>query len=109
MTTLDEVLALATARGRVCPQPMMWNQLHQMLPNTHAPNGVPELPLPLILGGWHDSSNEEKAERFHLHLRWADAHGALPRVYTYLAALPDRAWHVSHSPIATERKQGGGT
>ena len=75
--------------------PDAWNQLYQMLPDTRREGPGWEPPLPLILGGWHHSSDWQKAERLREHLAWAASHGALPRIHAYLAALPDDAWHVA--------------
>ena len=75
--------------------PDAWNQLYQMLPDTRRHGADWEPPQPLILGGWHHSSDWQKAERLREHLAWAASHGALPRVHAYLVSLPDDAWHVA--------------
>jgi hypothetical protein len=33
MTKLDEVLAEAQRNNRVCPQPLKWNELYELLPS----------------------------------------------------------------------------
>jgi hypothetical protein len=33
MATLEEVLREVQKNGRVCPQPMIWNELYDMLPS----------------------------------------------------------------------------
>lgn len=94
--TLEEVIAEASKDGRVCPQPAVWNRLWEVLPDRRRQGGGWEPPLPLILGAWWYSSDAAKQERFHLHIRWAQEHGALDTVARLLASLKPEDWHTEN-------------
>lgn len=93
--TVETLIAESTAQRRVCPQPKAWKELWEMLPARIQKGAGWEPPLPLILGAWHYTSDLEKRERFHLHLRWADQHGALPAVATFLSKLSTEDWQTN--------------
>ena len=93
MATLEEVLAIAQANDRVCPQPQKWNELYELLPNRSRVGSGWEPPLPLILAAWWDTPAIAKIARFREHLDWADRHGAIDVVHNYIAALPEKDWH----------------
>lgn len=81
---------------RVCPQPLCWNELWELLPNKKRVGTGWEPPLPLILAAWHHTSDEEKRQRLHLQLQWAEYHGVLDEAITFLESLPPADWHYSH-------------
>jgi hypothetical protein len=93
MTTFDELFAIAGKDDRVCPQPMVWNRIWEALPDRHRKGPGWEPPLPLILGAWWETSDSEKRERFHLHLRWACEHGAAEAVAVFLSNMMRDDWH----------------
>lgn len=78
--TLTELIAHGYRDGRVCPKPRAWSALYNKLPATRRLGNGWEPPLPLILGAWHFSSDDDKAARFHLHLQHAESNGALSTV-----------------------------
>ena len=95
MTSLQQLLLEVDRQGRICPQPAQWGRLWKLLPDRqHVDNGW-QPPLPLILGAWWQASDSEKRERFELHLRWADQHGSLEDVTTYLKTLEPDDWHMA--------------
>ena len=96
MKSPEDIIAAATAKGRVCPQPTLWNDLWQMLPDRRRVGAGWEPSLPLILAAWHVTSDAEKRERFLLHLQWADSHGAMEAVTGFLESLTPDQWHCSH-------------
>ena len=59
---LESLLTYCRERSRVCPMPDRWNELWEILP------GREHTALPLILGGWWDSGDGEKAARLAEHL-----------------------------------------
>jgi len=74
----------------VCPQPPKWAKIHQSLINTYEKNTGEKLekrglssyeaggpPIPLILGGWHDSGDGWKSDRWQGMIRWAADHKLL--------------------------------
>jgi hypothetical protein len=88
-----ELLAFCQNRGRFCPQPQPWNRLWEMLPNRkQKPSGGWNPPLPLILAAWSDTTGLEKMLRLRAHIEWADAHGAIDDVGTYLRGLTEEQW-----------------
>jgi hypothetical protein len=90
---VDSVLKLCRENGRVCPQPQKWQQLWELLPDKR-PIGVGWQPsLPLILGGWWHSSDEDKRQRLEAHIHWATEHGGLESVAELLRSLMEEDWH----------------
>src|ERR1700741_3968707 len=68
---LEQLLSYCRENGRVCPVPMRWNVLYQMLPETRQKEVGWEPSLPLILAAWWESSDGDKQERLAGHIRWA--------------------------------------
>jgi hypothetical protein len=93
MITLDDLMAEACKERRVCPQPMVWNRLWELLPDRRRVGLSWEPPLPLILAAWWEASNSEKRNRFHAHLRWASEHGAIETVANLLSNMKTDDWH----------------
>jgi hypothetical protein len=48
--------------------------------------------LPLILGAWHETPAVMKMTRLTEHIEWADQHGVLKEVDTFLRSLPESEW-----------------
>jgi hypothetical protein len=93
MTTLDDVMTEASRHGRVCPQPMIWNQLWELLANPRRVGAGWEPLLPLILAAWWEASDSDKRSRFHSHLRWASEHGAIELVAALMSSMKPEDWH----------------
>jgi hypothetical protein len=93
--TLSELLDYSTAQGRICPKPQAWNTLYQNLLSTKRIEQAWEPPLPLILGAWHFSSDDEKADRFRMQLLHADAQGGLEAMAQFVLGLKASDWHYS--------------
>jgi hypothetical protein len=94
MTELDKLLGYCGENDRVCPMPLSWHQVWDMLPGKKRGSGW-EPPPPLILAAWWETSDQAKRERFELHLRWAAEHGALDKVAQFLRSFPEIEWHHS--------------
>jgi hypothetical protein len=88
-----ELLAFCRDNGRLCPVPMRWNALYQMLPETRRKGLGWEPALPLILAAWWEASEDQKQERLIEHIRWARDHGVLDVVAKFLHSLPESEWH----------------
>jgi hypothetical protein len=99
----SRLIAYCRENGRICPQPDYWDRLWKMLPGLDSPEGQ-NLPIPLILGGWHYSSNIQKIERLKMHIEWADQHGAIDNVDAFLRGLREEDWHhrSKHRPSDSE-------
>ena len=89
---LNSLIAYGSENGRVCPLPVPWNELWEMLPERRREGFGWQPPLPLILAAWGNSSSEDKRQRLHEHLAWALAHGALNEVDAYLRGLSEDQW-----------------
>jgi type I restriction enzyme M protein len=90
---LTELLEFVTRDGRVCPQPSKWNALWKRLPDRRRRDGSWEPAVPLILGGWWASNDDEKRHRLREHILWADEYGVLAEVDKFLRSLPERYWY----------------
>lgn len=89
---LARLLSFAKENGRVCPKPIKWNELWEMLPERRRAGAGWEPPLPLILAAWWDCSAKEKQDRLELHLRYAAEHGALKNIEQFLYSLKPDEW-----------------
>lgn len=94
-TELDELLMYSKDCKRICPQPHYWNLLWEMLPEKQRASSGWEPKLPLILGAWYQTSNDEKQTRFISHLNWAEQHGSLDKVDVFLRSLKADQWYYS--------------
>jgi len=92
--------------GRVCPMPILWNNLWKMLPNRKQKgNGGWNPPLPLILAAWWDTTAEEKRERLKYHIDYAASHGVLEKVDSFLRKLKPDQWAYGDGTTDWERWQ----
>jgi hypothetical protein len=93
LKTVQEVLALASREGRLCPKPGAWARLYALLPHTRrdAYGSIP--PEPFIAETFDTTTDDEKRHRFLEHVQWAHDHAALDDVHAFLAALAEAEWH----------------
>jgi hypothetical protein len=85
----EQLLSFCSRDGRICPQPLQWNELYRMLPETKRVGSGREPAPPLILAAWWETSDIEKRERFKQHLCWAHDHDALRIVTKFLHSLAE--------------------
>jgi hypothetical protein len=90
---LERLLAYCSANARVCPQPLQWNELYQMLPEKCRRVDGFEPALPLILAAWWEATDSQKKQRLKEHIQWANDHGVLSNVNNFLQSLPESDWH----------------
>jgi len=89
---LQALLTFCRSNGRVCPQPLRWKELWEMLPDKKR-NGLGWCPsLPLILAAWWEASLTEKRNRLEEHLIYAEDKGILENVGAFLRGLPEDQW-----------------
>ena len=91
--SLRALISELEIRGVVCPLPIPWEKLCQLIRaakkmQAHPKVNVPETRLknPLILGGW-GASDLDKWERFQYHLEEAEKLGILSLVKAFLDKL----------------------
>ncbi|GAG16873.1 unnamed protein product [marine sediment metagenome] len=87
----NELKEFIEENGFVCPMPMKWNELYEMLPNRKRKNGGWEPSLPLILGAW-ESPILFKKLRFLEHIEYAFKNGVIEKVNDYLRSLQVEDW-----------------
>lgn len=92
--TFETLWKYCTANNRLCPMPMKWNDLYDMLKNTkQKPNGEWEPSLPLILSGWEHTTTLQKCLIFKEHIQWASDNNQLEEIGKYLRSLPENNWY----------------
>ena len=90
--TFDTLWKYCTSNNRVCPMPMKWNDLYQMLHNTKQIGAGYEPSIPLILNGWEMSSPLEKMLRLEEHIKWAEKQNQLDEIGGFLRSLNEEDW-----------------
>jgi len=85
MMKLDEILI----NNRICPQPMIWNNIWSLIQQ----ESKEKISSPLILAAWHFTSDEEKKERFVYHLQKAEELGVIENVLSMLESSEDLWYH----------------
>ena len=88
----SEIFHEIRRENRVCPNPLYWNELHEIIVRADI-NQRQAPPLPLILGAWWESSDEEKADRLVELLNWADQNSVINVAWAYIMALKGDEWH----------------
>jgi hypothetical protein len=91
--TTATLIAYSRMDNRICPLPPLWNELWEMLPQRRRLGNGWEPPAPLILAAWNYASNLEKMLRVAEHIEWAEQHGCLAEISTFLRGLPESEWH----------------
>jgi len=108
--SIEDVLADAQKNNRVCPQPQKWQQLYEMLPDKKQKGAGWEPPLPLILAAWWDTPALSKTLRLREHIEWAESHGVLEQVASFLQELSEES-EQGHEEVPEEEegREGDGT
>jgi hypothetical protein len=78
---------------RVCPNPIPWNQLWEMLRRNRQVADERQPAAPLILSAWHFSDDGMKRARLREQVEWAAEHGAFVATDAFLRGLPSTDWH----------------
>ena len=91
--TAQSLISFCRENGRVCPQPVPWQTLWEMLPGKKRVGLGWEPSLPLILSAWWDTSVMEKQLRLAEHIEWAERKSCLDEVASYLRNLREEDWH----------------
>jgi hypothetical protein len=91
--SIDDVIVEARRNNRVCPQPEIWQQLHDMLGATASAVHGGQVQPPLTGAAWNRTPALAKRMCFRDQLEWADVHGCLQPVMTFLRGLPEEQWY----------------
>jgi len=89
---MEKINVIMSKNNRICPMPQKWNELWNMLPDKEREGNGWNPSLPLILAAWHETSNQQKKERFESHIRWAVEHNFLDSVTEFLCKLDEGEW-----------------
>jgi hypothetical protein len=84
--TFETLWEYCISNNRVCPMPMKWNNLFNLLKDNK------RLSLPLILNGWEMSSPLEKNLRFKDHIKSAEDTNQIGEISKYLKSLKESDW-----------------
>ena len=85
--SIDDALVEARRNNRVCPQPVFWFQLYDLLPEAvRKPAPPPDGPA------WRTASSLAKRMALRDHLEFADRSGKLAPVIAYLRKLREQDW-----------------
>jgi len=90
---LTLLLEYVQANGRVCPNPLEWKALWEMLPDKQRIGSGWNPPLPLILGAWSEPAIL-KILRLKEHIRYAAEHQVLDQVDEYIRGLKPDQWYI---------------
>lgn len=89
---LTYLLDYVRAEGRICPMPLEWNALWDMLPDKRRIGNGWDPQLPLILAAWWDASPMAKRIVLEEHIQYAAEHNALDLVDDFLRNLRPDQW-----------------
>lgn len=84
MKKINEILC----NSRVCPKPMIWNDVWKLIDNATTEN----ISKPMILAAWNFSSDIEKHTRFKYHLTKAVELNLLVEVMNIIGEKESN-WH----------------
>ena len=82
---IEKMVRYMDEREFITPSGIYWHKIYEMLPPMEGKTPS----LPLILSGYHFSSDEEVRARFIDHLKWAEQTSVLDRVSRYFYHLKD--------------------
>ena len=87
--TVQTAIALARRNNRVCPRPLLWSALYELLEGDHYADMRPP---PVLPRSWATLSNLQRRLHFHEHIEWADRHGKLDELARFIATLAEPDW-----------------
>jgi hypothetical protein len=93
INTAKSLIAYCREGDRVCPQPPLWQQLWEMLPNRRQIGVNWEPALPLILAAWGETPAMFKMLRLAEHIEWAAKHNTLPQIAVFVRGLREDDWY----------------
>lgn len=95
----QRLIAYCRENGRVCPLPIPWNELWELLQSRRRVGLGWEPALPLILAAWAETPALAKMLRLQEHIEWADRHCAIAMADAFLRGLGEDDWlHLGEWP-----------
>ena len=91
--SVTEVMVEARRNNRVCPKPARWLELYEMLPGKRRSGASWEPAPPLVDAAWDGTPSIPKRMCFREHIDWADSHGCLQQIFTFMKSLSETEWH----------------
>jgi hypothetical protein len=91
--TTESLIQYCREKGRVCPQPKLWQKLWEMLPNKKQVGASWQPAVPLILAAWDETPALPKMVRLAEHIEWVDKHNVLPAIAAFLRGLREEDWY----------------
>jgi hypothetical protein len=90
---ISDLLDYCTLNNRVCPKPMFWIQLWQLLIDRKKSDTEWQFSGPPIRAAWWNTADSKKQARFSDHINWACQYGLFEEVDQYIRSLPENQWH----------------
>jgi len=88
--TAKELIEYCKSENRVCPRPMLWNDLYNILLKYHKDD---KPPIPLILAAWWEAPNLFKQLRLVDQIDWANSNNCFNEVENFILNLLETNWH----------------
>lgn len=93
-TELENLKQFCLSKNRVCPMPMYWTRLYEIIVREDKDT---TLPVPLILAAWSETTHLDKMVRLVEQLHYAERHGTLDEADSYLREMPLSHWFRSET------------
>jgi len=91
--TVDSVMVEARRNNRVCPLPLQWQVMYDLLPTTVRPDGK-RVPTPPLAGlAWHQTPSLSKRTCLREQVEWAATQGCLGTIQSFFGSLQEDEWH----------------
>lgn len=89
---LADIISHMEGHRYICPIPQSWQHVYSLLPGKKRVAAGFDPPVPLILGAWGHTNDQEKRQRFQIHLEYAVKNNVVNDVCDYLAGLSAGEW-----------------
>ena len=92
--TVDDAMLEARRNNRVCPLPLQWKLMYELLPARTDANGRRE-PTPPIntAAAWRSTPSLSKRMCLREQIEWSAANGCLDAVHHFLSSMKEDEWH----------------
>jgi hypothetical protein len=92
--TVDAVMLEARRNNRVCPLPLQWKALYELLPVRTGGDGRREPTPPIAtVAAWRATPPLSKRMCLREQVEWAASHGCLEAVASFIFGMQEDEWH----------------